>query len=68
MKTHRMTSIALLLVRTWQTHVHQMPHPLGSVLPSAAISNFRKGVSGSESEHRLLLAIMVEGCNLIPHG
>ena len=68
MKTHRMTSIALLLVRTWQTHVHQMPHPLGLVLLSAAVSNFGKGVLGSESGHRLLLKVMVEGCNLIPHG
>ena len=49
-------------------YVHQMPHPLGLVLPSAAVSNFGKGVSGSESGHRLLLEVMVEGCNLIPHG
>ena len=52
-----MTSIALPLIKTWWTYVHQMPHPLGSVLPSVAGLNFGKGVSGIESEHRLLFEL-----------
>ena len=49
-----MTSIALPLIRTWWTCVHQMPHPSDLVLRQQPFQTSVRGVSDGESGRRLL--------------